>query len=1147
MQKKGQLRRVRRNSQTKGNAKGQVAVFLLIGIVLLLTVFMIYQLNNYYISAKQVSVVTGQQLTFFPPSKYLEFCVEQEVVRLLQDYSNSYETGLIYDNKSYPFLYTQTNSNQFLTFQTVANYLDDNLPSSIMRCFDTSVYENQGFTVTRGEIKTNTQIYVQSITIGVNSPIEIVGSSSKYVVDNLKLVLPINYGQVIVATNDALNYEIEEKWFDSVLYMHSSISKSRNVEIFIEKEKVYPHTIYTITHMPLNISLRFAIEGVDTFSGNANFLEKQFTKTQSSCCRTTSQCASDVTQSQCLLVGGFFESSCSCIDKELTHVEKSFDSCGLYKSGESWCDYAAGVGGRFMRHACVDGEIVTESCRDYKQEVCVSGVSQGLTQSYCRPNTAQNCFTCTDESCCSQYDCRYVADGVCVPQAPLGFKFWEADLTYCQQLASHIQTADLSVQDKRFVCSLLSDCGDTFSYIGDFSKSAQFLNSQSSLAYLSELKTILNSVDLSYSQKQVRALPTQGQLIDVNSFELFLRQFDDVTSIDLDTYLDPDKDVNLQLNYAQMCGAFIPAEQRCELCGTGSIPCSEYSCKSLGDCSYNLQNGVHVCTDSNFIYPGDLSNVRFANHTTKSDRTLNLLSFQTEHIFKLDDPVKVTFQTPVDSLCKYSFIPTTFKENSFAPISTTYQTNHILSLPLVGASVPIKLANYFSQTNALDLAQELVNVRYKLEQLQLRYPQISRFHPPIFTALTKFVDTYTGPYNLVMQAVLKDLYDNQKMSIFISCIDRTGAQSNIILAQFPFSLECQDTLQVSILGDAQDVNTLANAQTVSESNRSTSDIFLVSESLFVYTAVLSDCRYANNSLTLFSEMQNATCAKDIYSLTPNGYECSIPFTNNTIYVQCEERTHVDYDFNILVSIKDGAYLDSAQANMSDVGTTQNLINSANNGADTLDVALDVQVSDAPAEEKTSDGTQSTSATDAINSHLLEAELLEATQQASGVVNNTIVISDFKTMSGTYTQFANANVQLVFPQPTSCSIFDEALSCSADSCVLPFVGEKKYSIDCHTIPRALSCNTLSNRQSELIEVNMQKPPEFRFDAFIVDGSLSIISSTQDVRCSYRSRNANWIDFIGLTTRIGNVQTGLYEVQCIDTYGQKMSVFVSSVVV
>lgn len=159
-------------------------------------------------------------------------------------------------------------------------------------------------------------------------------------------------------------------------------------------------------------------------------------------------------------------------------------------NGESWCVYDSRtgealdtVGSRQYRHLCISGEEITESCADFREEVCLSGVltedvlgtldalhlsnNNGYVESACRDNRYETCQACNSEEgltaryeCCTDEDTRdcywmeapqsceddsdcdsgescssgqcvsedeSYPEGICVSQVPPGLQFWSDD------------------------------------------------------------------------------------------------------------------------------------------------------------------------------------------------------------------------------------------------------------------------------------------------------------------------------------------------------------------------------------------------------------------------------------------------------------------------------------------------------------------------------------------------------------------------------------------------------------------------------------------------------------------------------------------------------------------------------------------------
>ncbi len=129
------------------------------------------------------------------------------------------------------------------------------------------------------------------------------------------------------------------------------------------------------------------------------------------------------------------------------------------KHGESWCvtDSPTGngedpVGSRYYKEVCLYGEVITEPCADYRNEICIEGSFNGFTEAACRVNRWQDCTSQEEEADCTNTDvrdCTWVSgyyfssssnqveksnddpnkgdltpSGLCTPNYPPGFNFW---------------------------------------------------------------------------------------------------------------------------------------------------------------------------------------------------------------------------------------------------------------------------------------------------------------------------------------------------------------------------------------------------------------------------------------------------------------------------------------------------------------------------------------------------------------------------------------------------------------------------------------------------------------------------------------------------------------------------------------------------
>ncbi len=84
------------------------------------------------------------------------------------------------------------------------------------------------------------------------------------------------------------------------------------------------------------------------------------------------------------------------------------------KNGESWCVYvgkigsgADTVGSRHFREICLNGEVITEGCADYRNEVCIhDSLDNGFDVAACRVNLWQDCTSQEKKADCLNDDIR---------------------------------------------------------------------------------------------------------------------------------------------------------------------------------------------------------------------------------------------------------------------------------------------------------------------------------------------------------------------------------------------------------------------------------------------------------------------------------------------------------------------------------------------------------------------------------------------------------------------------------------------------------------------------------------------------------------------------------------------------------------------
>lgn len=231
--------------------------------------------------------------------------------------------------------------------------------------------------------------------------------------------------------------------------------------------------------------------------GNCNYLQGSF-------CRSEDKAAGSPSY------GNFICADLNCVDSS---GEKRVH-------GESWCVSDSktidnSVGSGYFRQICNNGEIITESCADFRNEECIENTistNEGdFSQAACRVNRWQDCLAQTKQGDCENSDRRDCVwqegvtlnignqtektSGVCLPENSPGLNFWQGEeaLSFCSQANTQCVVkfekglfggeeckgnceclSDEWKKERSDVCSALGDCGPTVNWVGEKSRNNGF-------------------------------------------------------------------------------------------------------------------------------------------------------------------------------------------------------------------------------------------------------------------------------------------------------------------------------------------------------------------------------------------------------------------------------------------------------------------------------------------------------------------------------------------------------------------------------------------------------------------------------------------------------------------------------------------------
>ncbi len=469
--------------------KSQVTVFIIMGLVLTLAIFLTFTLvSKIYDTGTDNDLDDiydfNEKITL---KSYVENCIDLVSYDKVINIGKNGGTFDMNNNEFISHSYIKDNNrintfnrklcsqagyigclNSMLTLEEISYELKTSIMENLTQCINLSVFEEQGYDVLKETMELYIDIGPDEIFITLNYPISLKKSNDIQREDQFSTSLAIPLGRFALLANDIINTEILEGKFDQDKFIYKHLNEFGK-KIIIEKHKPYPNIVYSIINPYEEFEFNFAIQGEDTVSQIGFTTAASQYRQNLGCCHIAresgSYCFANAESSMCEDFGGsYLGKPCSCEviesdnsvfdDKtcpsgECTECSATWNTDDLdytgpsRQHGESWCVYDSitnrgmdYVGARHYKHLCIDGVEYYEECRDYREELCTQYKTTNMTHAVCRVNRWFDCTDCEDKNCCQEdtiRDCFWSGDEFpdmekkCHPLVSPGFKFWSGN------------------------------------------------------------------------------------------------------------------------------------------------------------------------------------------------------------------------------------------------------------------------------------------------------------------------------------------------------------------------------------------------------------------------------------------------------------------------------------------------------------------------------------------------------------------------------------------------------------------------------------------------------------------------------------------------------------------------------------------------
>ncbi len=254
-------------SSTVQTKKGQVTIFVVIGIVALFAILFIIFAKDLVLKeiTKATNVEKRLQYTIDEIKEKINACTQKETTLALQqlgDGGGTFEPYhyLTYYGKKFTYLCTKLPGQPHCAQQLVSKYdlqkkLDARLQEKIRTCINLNAYRNKDYTLTTGTFALTTTLFPKNILINITYPITLTKDSYTAHRTTFNVALKTPLGSILDAVHDILNAETTDGYFDPLMY--SFIKRST---YDIERRIPYPDVVYIVKLYGYDYHFQFAIE-----------------------------------------------------------------------------------------------------------------------------------------------------------------------------------------------------------------------------------------------------------------------------------------------------------------------------------------------------------------------------------------------------------------------------------------------------------------------------------------------------------------------------------------------------------------------------------------------------------------------------------------------------------------------------------------------------------------------------------------------------------------------------------------------------------------------------------------------------------------------------------------------------------------------
>ena len=250
------------------NKRGQVTVFVIVGIVIVVSIFLVFYFLGDVFKTQTETEVVFDESSLEPLQDYVEDCIEKhgdEALELIGKGGGNIEPGFyqIYYGEKLNFLcYTDNyaacvNRRPFLS-SYIEGEIDDYLLTKLNECINLDSIRGEGFDVQEGEIDVETSVGKYNVIVTLDYPVTISRGDSVINENRFSKTFNIPLGRILEGVKDIVEFDsslerVPIDNFDVISYAYRTSG-----EIEIRMDSIEDSKIYEVNLRDDNYIFRFA-------------------------------------------------------------------------------------------------------------------------------------------------------------------------------------------------------------------------------------------------------------------------------------------------------------------------------------------------------------------------------------------------------------------------------------------------------------------------------------------------------------------------------------------------------------------------------------------------------------------------------------------------------------------------------------------------------------------------------------------------------------------------------------------------------------------------------------------------------------------------------------------------------------------------